>query len=418
MSEVCENQELTITVPSEIVAREYNLTVKKIQQKASRPGFRPGKMPEAMIKQFYNHEINQTVLDKLIEDSFDKECAEKKIRPVSQAKTELVGEFKPNQELVYKASFQVMPELDIKNYENLNIELKNIIFSEQDINEELEYLRENQAMFVSPERTEISACDLVECDSEVLIEGVLDNNYSHKDYSVPLFAPNVPENLKTALIGKKVGDIASVMYTMPEDHQDEIIKGKECEMKLSIKAFKERVLPELSDDFAKDLSDKFTSLEDIRESINLRLTITANRRRDYHNQNAIIEALINNNSFDVPSSMIDRATYALLERQLSSMDKQAAQKMAQEHWNEMWQSLRPRAVFKVKADLIFDNLMNKLDIQASDEEVDYRVKNSKDLEPEDASWQIRVEKLLDIVKKSSNITTVDELLYPKSEDNV
>lgn len=412
------DRELIITVAPEVIAKEYNVALKKYQQKASRPGFRPGKMPEAMVKQLFGAEIKSQLLEKLIEQSFQEACKENNITPVSQAKTELVKDFQLNEELAYKAFFQVKPEVIVKNYEGLNIELKNIIFNQDDINDELQAIREGQAIFVGPEgRDEVGEFDTVECDSEVLIEGVLNPNYCHNDYSLPLFASNVPADLKAALIGKKVGEVGSVMYTMPEDDQDEVIKGKQCEMRLTIKSFKERVLPELNDDFAKDLSDKFQSLDELKESIELRLSIIANRRRDYYNRSALIKALVDNNPIEIPSAMIDRATYSLIERQLQTMNKHSAEKFAREHFHEMWKSFRPKATQKVQADLILEALIEKLGIRASEEDINYRVQNTKDLEPEDAKWMIEVEKTLDAVKKLSHITTVDEALFPKGPEN-
>jgi trigger factor len=411
-------RELTITIPCDVVTKEYNLVLRNYQQKASRPGFRPGKMPEAMVKQFFGAEIMRVLAEKLIDKSFDKACDENKVTPVSQKKTELISELKPHHDFAYKAIFQVKPEIEVKNYKNLDLDLKNYVFSEEDVNEELEHIRENQAIFAEPEnRTAISSNDSVECDSDVLIEGVINTDYSFKDYTVPLFANNVPANLREALIGKKVGEKASVSYTMPEDHQDQIIAGKVCEMLLTIKAFKERVLPELNDDFAKDLSDKFNSLEDVKESIRLRLSITANRRRDYFNQSAVVKALVDNNLFEVPSAMIDRATLSLINRQLETLDKKQAEETVAKHWQEMWETFRPRAEFKVKADLILEKLMVILAINPSEEEINYRVQNTKNLEAEDAAWAIGIEKIIEAIKQLGNTTITDEPLFPKGHDH-
>lgn len=407
-------QELTITVPGEVVVKEYASAFRNIQQVATRPGFRAGKMPASLVKQFYGSEINRKLIEKLIERSFEQTCKEKNLIPVSQAKTELVGEFHPERDFSYRASFQVKPLVIINNFEGLNLEFKNFVFGEEDLDAELQGIRESQAIFAAPTtRDSISESDLVECDSDVLIDGEMNTNYSHKDYSVPLFAENIPADLKAALVGKKVGEIASVNYTMPDDHQDEAIKGKVCEMRLSIKAFKERVLPELNDDFAKDLSDKFSSLEDVRESIKLRLTITANRRRDYFNQSAIIKALVENNPVEVPPAMVERAAVSLINRELESMDKAVAKEAVANHWQELWASVQTRALFKVKTDLVLEALIQKLGISASEEEIDNRVHNNKDLHREDAQYGIQVEKILEAVKKSAHITTQDEPLYQK-----
>lgn len=407
-------KELTITVPVEVVVKEYATAFKNIQQVASRPGFRPGKLPANLVKQFYGSEINRKLIDKLVEKSFAETCQEKNLTPVSPAKTEIVGEFHPERDLTFRAIFQAKPQVIINKFEGLELEFKNIIVHEDDLNEELKGVRESHALFVTPPmRDAIAESDLVECDSDVFIDGAINANYSHKDYSVPLFAENIPADLKSALVGKKIGEIAIVHYTMPDDHQDEAIKGKVCEMRLHIKAFKERVLPELNDDFAKDLSEKFTNLEDLKESIKLRLTISANRRRDYYNQNALIKALVENNPVEIPPAMVERAALTLINREIENMDKAMAKEALANHWQELWNSVQARALFKVKTDLILEALIEKLNINAQEEEIDNRVHNTKDLAREDAKYSIQVDKLLEALKKSAHITTVEEPLYPK-----
>lgn len=406
-------RELIITVPTEVVVKEFNAALNRVQREAKRPGFRQGKMPKPMVLSFYGSEIRKNLMDSLIEKSFKPACEEKDVVPVSQPKMEPVGSFDQEKAFTYKAIFQVKPKIETPTFVGLNIELKKFIFDEADVNDELNSLREHMATFKSVDRLAIGESDLVQCDSEVKVDGVLNPQYSHKDYSVPLFAENVPADLRAALVGKGVGELASVMYDMPSDHQDEAISGKKCEMILTIKSFKERVLPELNDEFAKDLSEKFSTLEEVKESIRLRFSITAKRRNEYFKQDAITKALIEKNPLDVPPALIERASMSLINREIEAMGEKDAQEMVKNHWQELWQSVQERAVLRVKAELLFESLINSLNIKANDEEIAERLKKLKDSNKEDVAYSIQVEKLMILIEKEANITIVEEPIYKK-----
>lgn len=406
--------ELTITVPSAIVGKEFVSALESVQRVATRPGFRPGKMPKNVVMNFFGAEIKRRLVEKLVEKSFDTACKNQELIPVSKPALEPVGEILQDKPFTYTAIFQVKPTVSVTNYKGLAIETKQFKFTDADIDDEIRALQENMATFVEPrDRQEIGANDLVQCDSIVKVAGVEIEEYSHKDYAVPLFAENVPADLRAALLGKKVGDNAVVTYTMPADHQDDVISGKECEMHLTILSLKERVLPAINDDFAKDLSDKFASLADLKESIRLRFTLTAKRRDDYFKQDAITKALVAQNPFDVPSALIERMALSLINRELEAMDQKVADNLVKNHWQEMWQSVQDRAAFRVKVELILEALISSLAIDVSDDEIRKKVESAKDVSKEDARYAIQVEKLMNAIEKDAVLSIIEEPLFNK-----
>lgn len=407
-------RELTVTIPGAVVSHEFAKTLNKVQRVATRPGFRPGKMPTNMVMNFFGAKIKQDLVESLIEKSFADACKNQEVTPVSQPQIEPIGDLDKEQAFSYRAIFQVKPKVVVEKFEGLAIEFKKFVFTDDDVNDELYSLQESMATFKeATEREEISENDLVECDSDVLIDGEINLNYSHKDYSVPLFAENVPADLKAALIGKKVGEKAAVKYTMPSDHQDDEIKGKECEMLLSIKSFKERVLPSLDDEFAKDLSDKFTGLDDVKESIRMRFTITAKRRDEYFRHDAITRALVEQNPLEVPPVMVEKMAMSMINRELETMQEKVAQDVVKNHWQELWTSVQNRAIFRVKVELILEELIKTMSVTASDEEISERVKKMKEISREDAAYTIQVEKILNAIEKSATATVVEEPLFKK-----
>ncbi len=410
-------RELTITVPSSIVNRQFQTALKKVQRVAKRPGFRPGKMPESMVKSFFGAQIQEELVSVLFDLTFTDACKNESLTPVSKPKLTPVGEPQNEKPFVYKALFQVKPKVEVKNYQGLALEITNVAFAEDDVTHELENLREHHATFREPtDRQEITPNDLVSCHSHVSIDGQEQPEYSHKDYSVPLFAENVPDDLRAALVGKKVGDEACVKYTMPEDHQDEVLKGKECEMFLKITSFKERVLPLLDDEFAKDISDKFSSLDDLKDSIRTRFNIMAKRRNDYYRNFAITKALVDNNPVDVPPALVERMAMVLIDQELSNLDKEVASRMVKTHWQEIWDSMQPRALFKAKTGLLFEELIKNFDVKVGDEEIAFRMKEIKDLSREDAEYSLAVDKVIHAIEATSVITIKNEPLFGKGSD--
>lgn len=415
MAKTSEHErELTVTVAGKFVGQEFNNTVNNVQRVANRPGFRPGKMPKSLVLSFYGAEIKAKLMEKLIEKSFDEACKNQEVIPVSKPRLEPVGELSHDKPFTYRAIFQVKPKVSTPDFMNLSIEMRKFVFTESDVEDELNNLRESMATFVEPVgRTEISENDLVTCDSVVKLDDKIIPAYCHSDYTIPMFAENLPANVKEALLGRQVEDTVSIDYEIPADDQDESIRGKTCEMIIKILSFKERSLPNLDDDFAKDLSDKFQTLEDIKESCRLRFSITAKRRDEYYKQDAITKALIEKNPLDVPPALVERMSMSLINRELEAIGQKVAEDLVKNHWQEIWQSVQSRALFRVKAELLFEALIDALNITANDEEVSRRVENVKNITRDDARYSIQVEKLLALIEKEANVTVIEEPLFKK-----
>jgi trigger factor len=407
-------RQLTITVPGEIVAKEFDLAVKGVQRVASRPGFRPGKMPVSMVVSFFGDEIKKRLLEKIVEKSFDDACKKEDLIPVSDPRLEALGEINKGMPFSYRAIFQIKPQVKVNNFEGLALEIKKHSFSEGDINEELTSLQESLATFIEvKDRDTVAANDMVFCDNQVSVEGKHFAELDHKDYQIPLFAPNVPDDMKNALIGKKIGEKAHVDYRMPDDHENPELRGKNCHLTLSIVSIKERSLPKLDDDFAKDLSEKFSSLEEVKESIRTRFNLTVMRRDEFFRHDALTRVLVENNPFDVPPVLIERMAMTLINRELEAMKKEAADELVRNHWKEIWQSVQERALFRVKAELIFEALIKDLDPKVTEDEIAERMKKVRELDRDNALYSIQVEKILNAVEKSANITVKEEHLFSR-----
>ncbi len=405
-------RELTVTVSPELVNQEFTNTLNNIQRVAQHKGFRPGKMPRSMVLSFYDAEIREKLIEKLYQKSFNSACEKEDIIPVSPPKWSPLGEVVQAQPFTYKAVFQVKPKISSPEYKGLKIELKKVCFDEADVDDEIKDIQASMATFVETnERSEIKESDLVECDYVVKVDGIINPKLGHTDYSVPLFAEHVPQNVKDALIGKKISQMASIQYTMPANDQDAEIAGKSCEMLLTIKSFKERILPKIDDELAKDVSEKFDTLENLKESIRLRFKMIAARRDEYYRQEAISRAFVEKNPLEIPDALVGRVALSLVNRELETMGKKTAQELTKNHWAELWQSVQGRAQFRAKAELLMEALIKELDIAVTEDDILDKVERIKDISKEDAEYSLKVDKLLTIMEKEGNLSTLEEPLF-------
>jgi|GEM_PF-1820951 len=408
-------RELTVTVPSKLVGQEFSKTLNSVQRVSHHKGFRPGKMPKDMVMSIYGAEVKEKLIQKLIKDSFDFACKKEDIIPVSRPQWEPVGGIEQDKPFTYRAVFQVKPKVAPPTYKGLAIEFKKVIFNENDVLQEIVDLQEGMATFVTPaERKEIGDGDLVECKSIVSIDGVVYPQYSQDDYAIPMYADYIPADVKATMRGKGISDVVSIAHTMPSHIEDQDIAGKPCEMTLTILSFKERILPKMDDELAKDISDRFTTLDELKDTIRQRFTLTARHREEGLRQEAILKALVEKNALEVPEALVEQMTLTLINQELKALEKHVAAELLNKHLHELWPVMKERALFRVKANLLTEALVKDLEIDATDEEVAQRVKRKDKLTNEEAAYIIKIDKVLGAIEKDAIVTVVEEPFFKTS----
>ena len=401
-------RELTVTLPKSLVNNELNIIIDSVSKTASRPGFRPGKMPRNMVISFYNQQIKQQLKEKLFEKSFDHACKDHNLVPVSQPKWETLSNIDNNEPFIYKAIFQVKPNIENPIYQNLNLEFTKFTFDDTDIENELKSMQAYAATFKEiTERNIVQEQDLIIADVTFITNGVIDS--TKKDESIHLYDEHhTPHFVKSALIGKKIGDKVDV--NVPDE---DVNNQRDLHITIEIKSIKERILPNIDDDLVKDLSNEFNTLDEVKASIKLRLQTTAQQKYEYFKQEAITKALIEKNPFLVPPALIERMALSLINREMEAMNGKISPDFVKDHWQEIWDHMQQRAEFRVKAELIFESLIKSLNIKVSEEEINNRISKIKNINKEDAAYSLEIEKLLYLIEQQSQITFINEALINK-----
>jgi trigger factor len=368
-------RELEIEIPAEEMSREQDTLIQKYQKLARIPGFRRGHVPASIIRQRFAQDIQNEAMDALIPKYFRKETERLGLIPISQPRvTDLhAHEGKP---ISFKASFEVMPEIKVEGYKELRAEHPEITVTDQEVEDALKALQEQKATFSPIEGRSIQEGDY----AQVSLDGVPkpeepETKPVHMDeVLVEIGGKNTMPEFTENLRGANPGDERSFDVNYPQDFSDERLRGKTFAYKVQLKAIKQKSLPELNDDFAKELGE-FKNLDEVRQRIREGMEHDRKTEAERNSKDKLLTELIRRNEFEVPEALVDRQIDVRLDRGLRAL---AAQGMSSEHMKKLdFGRLRAgqhdQAVQEVKASLLLEKIADEEKIEVGDDEIDREI---------------------------------------------
>ena len=368
-------REIEVEIPQEEVSRETEVLIQKYQKLARIPGFRPGHVPASIIRQRFSQDIQNDVIDALVPKYFRKETERLGVVPISQPRvTELQSpEGKP---LHFKASFEVMPEIKVEGYKELRADHPEISVADDEVEESLKSLQEQKATFSPIEGRAIAEGDYaqVSLDGTPKKEEEGTKPVHMDDVLVEIGGkatmPEFTENLRGANAGEE--RTFDVLY--PEDFSDERLRGKTFSYKVKVNAIKQKSLPELNDEFAKEIGE-FSTLEEVRQRIREGMENERRQTAEREAKDKLLTELIRRNEFEIPEALVEHQIDIRLERGLRAL---AAQGMSSEHMKKMdlarlRAGQRDQAVQEVKAALLLEKIAEEEKIEVGDEEISHEI---------------------------------------------
>ncbi|MCK4271577.1 trigger factor [bacterium] len=351
---------LEIEIPADTVNEQMDSAYKKYRQQAVLPGFRKGKVPISLIKARFSHAVEQTVLQELIPQAWEKARQKNKIDPIAEPVISDV-KFKPDQPLKFKASVEVRPEIQLTDYTGLKANKREVQISEDDVQQSLMALQDRQAI-ISPSDGQIGETDIVIIDhwkadkSGIPIVGQKTTNVP-----VDLSSSNVIPEYRQALIGASAGDQKRVTVTYPADHPQKDLAGQEVSFVLKVKEIKKKILPPLDDEFAKSVSD-LPTMKAFQEAVYKKLKEQEEQkaRRDVEEQ--ILDQIIEKNPFEVPESLVAGYIEALISDIHPGQHKE-------EDLDQLRKSYQPLAVRSVRRWFILEEICKKEGIHVEEKEL-------------------------------------------------
>jgi trigger factor len=366
-------RELDLEIPADEVSKAVERVAKEFAKVARVPGFRPGKAPLTLIRRRFADDIRGEVLQSLVPERVEKAVSEQKLVPVSQPLVETL-DFNEGQPLKFKAVFEVLPEFDLGNYKDLQFEMPAMDVADEDVTKTLEEMRERAAAFAPAEGRPVEDGDFVQLKLTGTPEGggeplQADSVLCHIGAEETMAPFN--ENLR----GVNVEDHKDFDVTYPADYPDAKLAGKTYHYSVDVLGIKTKKLPDLNDDFAKDVSDAST-LDDLKKKIRDGLEHQRDHKHKGLLREKVLAEIVKLHDFPVPQALVEHQMDVRLERVVRSLAQQGVDPRAV---NIDWVSLRKRnedrAKDDVKAELIVDRIATTENIDVTDEEVEHELQH-------------------------------------------
>ena len=415
MTEATCRRELDLEIPAEEVQKAMERVAREFARVARVPGFRPGKAPVTLIRRRFAEDIKSEVLQSLLPERIEQAVTEQKMVPVTRPHVEQV-DFAEGGPLKFKATFEVLPDFPLGDYQNLEVEVDALEITDAEVEKSLTEMRERAATFVPVEGRPIADGDYAQIELVGTPVGGGEplrgeNVLCHIGAEETLGA--FSENLR----GAQTGDHRRFEVRYPEDFPDPKLAGKVYTYAIEIVANKEKKLPELNDEFAKDVSEAAT-LEELRGKIRQNLEAERDLRRTHQAHERILSKLIAAHDFPVPEALIEQQMDVRLERAIRSLAAQGVDPRAVNvDWVTLRRRQRDRALEDVKAELILDRIASAEGIEADEQEVQRQIALLAERSGESATAvQARLTKqgALDRMKSKSRSDKTLEWLYKKT----
>jgi trigger factor len=401
---------LEISVPLEEVESETGKVVSSFQAKARLPGFRPGKAPASLIRKQFESDIRQQVLENLIPRHLQKRVKEEDLQVVGRPDVTKV-KFDQGQPLEFTAEFEVSPEIELKEYKDLTVPYHEPEVTDEDVAKRLESIRDRKAEFVNIDPRPLEDGDFAVV-SLVTIGGVEGEPVKQDELTIEIGGADTVQGFSDGLRGATPGEEKEFDVTYPEDYGQSKLAGRTVRFRANLKGIRRKELPEINDEFAKDLGD-YQGLEELKEVI--RKTIFAERQHEAQQdaKNKLVESLVDQHDFPIPEAFVDRQIQNRLEQTLRGMQAEGVDiKNLKLDWQKVKEAQRDKAVREVKASLLLGKVAERESIDATRDEVDREVERiAKQQREPVAAVKFRMEKDGSLGRIASHIQTEKTLNF-------
>lgn len=360
-----------------VEAKEFQAALNKSYNKNAKnfniPGFRKGKVPMAIVKQQYGIEVLlEDAVNFAIDASYPKLLKENNINPVDYPQIEVVTA-EEGKDFVYTAQITVYPEVKLGEYKGLKIEKPSFEVTEEEVNAKLKELQEKNSRVEVKEEGTVENGDIAVIDFKGFVDGVAFEGGEGSDYPLEIGSGSFIDNFETQIIGAKSGENVEVNVTFPESYGKEELNGKAAKFEVTVKEIKAKELPALDDEFAKEVSE-FDTLDQMKEDIKKNLTEANATKSEKEYEDAVINAVVENATIEVPAIMIEKEIDIMVKNLESRLSQQGL--TLEQYFQftgtdavKMREQMKENAERKVRTDLVLEAVELAEKIEVSEEEI-------------------------------------------------
>lgn len=369
---------LRIEIPSDAIENEIKDSLERLRQKTKIPGFRPGRAPMNLIEKRFGKEVEAEALEKVIPEFYSRALKEAELTPVTTPVFDEKFDFKRNSPLNLSLTVEVMPKVENLHYEGVKVREIPIVVGEAEVEDSLKRLQDERAIFEVAEKEiemdDIATFDYIDC--EIVGE---EKDPTLKDEILKMGNEVFPLDIIEKMIGKKKGDVVEFTKTFSEMFRVKEFAGKTLSMKVMIKEVKRKILPEIDDEFAKDLG--FENMAALKEKIKEKIYDVKKRHAVKIQKAEMLNKLIESNTFDVPETLlknemetlvIQQANTSLGESKDATKEKSAFEEEKKDD-EELQAEMKKKALKNVQASIIVNAIGQKEEVTVTDDEVKERI---------------------------------------------
>ena len=358
-----------------VEANRFDEAMKKVYFKTAKyfniPGFRKGKAPMNIVEKYYGKEIfYEDTFNELVPEVLEDALKENKIEAVSRPDID-VKQIGKGQDLIFTAVFQTKPEAELGKYKGIEIKKIEYTVKDKDVNHELEHMQEHNSRLISIEDRPVEKGDIAVIDFEGFVDGKAFEGGKAEGHELEIGSNTFIPGFEDQIIGMKIDEEKDIKVKFPNEYFSKDLAGKDATFKVKLHEIKKKELPELDDEFAKDVSE-FDTLEELKKSIKDRIEKDNEQKQKYETEDAVIKAVCENVKVDIPSGMIETETEDMLrniETRLSYQGLKLEQylQMMGKTAEEVKKEYEPQAIEAIKSRLMLEAVIKAEKIEATED---------------------------------------------------
>ena len=373
---------LTIEVSAEDLDKAMEKAYQKQKSRISIPGFRKGKAPRKMIESMYGKGVfMEDAVNSLVPQEYSKAVADCDLEIVSQPEIN-VTQMEPGKALIFTADVAVKPEVTLGDYKGVEVPKSEIVVTDEEVDAEIRKEQEKNARTVAVEDRAAANGDITTIDFEGFVDGVAFDGGKGSDYALTLGSGTFIPGFEDQLVGANAGDHVEVKVTFPEEYQAKELAGKEAVFQCDVKKIETKEVPELDDEFAKDVSE-FDTLAEYKEDVKKKLTEKKEKEARTAKENAAVDKAIENAQMDIPELMTKTECRQMMDDFSRRMQQQGLSmeqyfQFTGQSMDKMMEDMKPQALKRIQTRLVLEKVAEAENIQPSEEEITEEIQKMAD----------------------------------------
>ena len=373
---------LTIEVSAEELDKAMEKAYQKQKSRISLPGFRKGKAPRKMIESMYGKGVfMEDAVNSLVPQEYSKAIADCDLEIVSQPEIN-VTQMEPGKALIFTADVATKPEVTLGDYKGVEVPKTEIAVTDEEVDAEVKKEQDKNSRTVVVEDRAAANGDITTIDFEGFVDGVAFDGGKGSDYALTLGSGTFIPGFEDQLVGANTGDHVEVKVTFPEEYQAKELAGKEAVFQCDVKKIETKEVPELDDEFAKDVSE-FDTLAEYKEDVKKNLTEKKEKEARTAKENAAVDKAIENAQMDIPDLMIQTQCRQMMDDFARRMQQQGLSmdqyfQFTGQSMDKMMEDMKPQALKRIQTSLVLEKIAETENTQPSEEEITEEIQKMAD----------------------------------------